>query len=159
CCFRLLLRAGSRRRVAPRQRKITFQLCRPVTLPLQRFAHIRRARGRRLEFFRLSRRLGHQRRLCLHVAPRRREVLCQPACAVALLLQRFSQVRGARVICLLQLACFGCSLGHQRRLCLDIAPRCRKVLLQPARVLVFLLQRLFQIHRSTFRCLLEVCRL
>ena len=153
-CFRRQCRLGLD--VAPRRRKILLQPREPLALLLQRLLQLRFAApaclfqpGRFLACFRRQCRLG------LDVAPRRRKILLQPRGPLALLLQRLLQLRFAALACLFQPGRFLACFRRQCRLGLDVAPRRRKILLQPRGPLALLLQRLLQLRFAALACLFQ----
>ena len=114
----------------------------PCHVPVAAICEIRPACVRRLlQLARFGSRFRRERLLRLDVTARRREILLEPACAVAFLLQRLAQLRRVCVRRLLQLARFSRRLGRERLLGFDIAACRREILLQPACALALLLQR------------------
>ena len=153
-CFRRQCRLGLD--IAPRRRKILLQPRGPLAPLLQRLLQLRFAApaclfqpGRFLACFR------RQCRLCLDIAPRRRKILLQPRGPLAPLLQRLLQLRFAAPACLFQPGRFLACFRRQCRLCLDITPRRRKILLQPRGPLAPLLQRLLQLRFAALACLFQ----
>ena len=153
-CFRRQCRLGLD--IAPRRRKILLQPRGPLALLLQGLLQLRLAApaclfqpGRFLACFRRQCRLG------LDITPRRRKILLQPRGPLALLLQGLLQLRFAALACLFQPGRFLACFRRQCRLGLDIAPRRRKILLQPRGPLALLLQRLLQLRFAALACLFQ----